>query len=76
MGCAKPGSSLATLKGHTGRVRSAAFSPDGKRVVTASRQDGAGVECRDRRRLATLEGHRLCQSAAFSPDGKRVVTAS
>ena len=32
------------LAGHTDRVNSAAFSPDGKRVVTASsRQDGAGL---------------------------------
>jgi hypothetical protein len=32
-------SELLTLKGHTGTVRSATFSPDGTRIVTAS-QDG------------------------------------
>lgn len=32
----KSGAALATLEGHIGSVYSAAFSPDGQRVVTAS----------------------------------------
>jgi WD40 repeat protein len=30
------GNELITLKGHTGQVMSVAFSPDGKRIVSAS----------------------------------------
>ena len=38
------------LKGHDGAVTSAAFSPDGRRIVTASSgQDGADLGRRDRR---------------------------
>jgi WD40 repeat protein len=36
------GNRLADLKGHTSYVNSAVFSPDGKRIVTASR-DGTAV---------------------------------
>ena len=33
---AASGQLLATLQGHTGRVESAVFSPDGRRILTAS----------------------------------------
>ena len=57
---------------------SAAFSPDGKRVVTASDDNTARVwDAETGREIATLEGHDgSVLTAAFSPDGKRVVTAS
>jgi dipeptidyl aminopeptidase/acylaminoacyl peptidase len=66
------------LRGHESSVWSAAFSPDGTRVVTASydhtarvwRADGTG-------KPVVLRGHEGgVKSAAFSPDGTRVVTAS
>ena len=64
--------------GHTAEVTSAAFSPDGKRVVTASDDTTARVwDVGSGKPLATLRGHTYpVTSAAFSPDGKRVVTAS
>ena len=69
----------AVLRGHTDDVYSAAFSPDGKRIVSASR-DGTiriwdaltGKQTGD-----PLEGHTdYVYSAAFSPDGKRIVSTS
>ena len=41
---AKTGAAIATLSGHTNVVESAAFSPDGTRVVTASLDDTARPE--------------------------------
>ena len=68
----------AILEGHRGEVNSAAFSPDGARVVTASMDRTARVwEAASGRLIAELKGHgRGVWSAAFSPDGARVVTAS
>src|SRR5271166_1909826 len=56
----------------------AAFSPDGKRVVTVSDDKTARVWDADTGKpLASLQGHtQSVRSAAFSPDGKRVVTVS
>ncbi len=66
------------LKGNVATVQSAAFSPDGKRIVTASVDNTARVWDAARGKvLATLEGHSsYVYSAAYSPDGKRIVTAS
>jgi hypothetical protein len=75
---ATDGALLATLEGHTGGVNSAAFSPDGQRVVTASRDRTTRLwGAADGALLATLDGHTdWVLSTAFSPDGLRVVTAS
>jgi WD40 repeat protein/serine/threonine protein kinase len=70
--------SLVQFRGHTGLVWSAAFSPDGSRVVTASRDNTARVwDATTGATVAELKGHTgEVRSAAFSPDGSRVVTAS
>ena len=67
-----------TLGGHKGPVKSAAFSPDGARVVTASQDKTARVwDTATGKEIAALRGHEgSISSAAFSPDGARVVTAS
>ena len=55
---AETGREIATLKGHEGSVLSAAFSPDGKRVVTASYDNTARVwDAETGREIATLKGH-------------------
>jgi len=68
----------AELRGHTGWVRHAAFSPDGKLVITASDDETARIwEVRSGQIVAELHGHRgIVSYAAFSPDSRLVVTAS
>ena len=58
---------------------SAAFSPDGKRIVTASSDKTARLwDAETGKQIGEpLKGHTASvSSAAFSPDGKRIVTAS
>ena len=66
------------LQGHTGSVYSAAFSPDGERVVTTSYDKTARLwDAKTGAVLAVLKGHTgPVYSAGFSPDGTRVATAS
>jgi WD40 repeat protein len=67
------------LKGHNRVVWSAAFSPDGKRIVTAAEDDTARLwDAESSQQIGEpLTGHaNAVLSAAFSPDGKRIVTAS
>ncbi len=66
------------LRGHTFLVMTAAFSPDGQRIVTASRDHTARIwDAETGREIATLSGHDLpVNTAVFSPEGSLVVTTS
>ena len=59
-------------------MASAVFSPNGKRIVTASWDGTARLwDAATHQPTAELTGHKdNVNSAAFSPDGKRIVTAS
>ena len=64
--------------GHTDKINSAAFSPDGKRMMTGS-QDGTARlwDTQTGKELLMLQGHtKEVRAVAFSPDGQRVLTAS
>ncbi|MBI4615356.1 MAG: DUF4062 domain-containing protein [Planctomycetes bacterium] len=69
---------LITLAGHSSRVTACAYSPDGRRVVSASFDKTLKVwDAQTGQELATLAGHWNWVSAcAYSPDGRRVVSAS
>jgi WD40 repeat protein len=72
------GGAWHSLRGHGGSVLSAAFSPDGSRIVTASDDKTARIwDATTAKEIAVLRGHDdALLSAAFSPDGSRIVTAS
>ena len=69
---------LRTLTGHAGQVLGCAFSPDGRRIVSASvdstlkEWDTESGAC-----LRTLTGHSAAvRGCSFSPDGRWIVSAS
>jgi len=67
-----------TFAGHAAGVTSAAFSPDGRRVITGD-QAGAAIvwDVQTGREILKLDAHaRWVVSAVFSRDGKRIVTGS
>lgn len=62
---------------HRDVVVRAAFSPDGRRVVTASRDGTAAIwDAGTAHRIAVLEHRSPVMGAAFSPDGRELVTGS
>jgi WD40 repeat protein len=65
------------LIGHRASVRSVSWSPDGRRLATASWDGTARVWDADGRKILALEGHRSqVNCVAWSPDNTRLATAS
>lgn len=68
---------LVTLEGHLALVADVAFSPDSKRIATASFDNTARIwEARSGKEVARLAGHQdTVWSVDYSPDGGRLATA-
>jgi WD40 repeat protein len=65
------------LTGHEKSVKSAAFSPDGRRIVTASQDKTARLwDVETGKPISILQSPNVVLDAKFSPDGTRVVTTS
>ncbi|KAM3103583.1 toll/interleukin-1 receptor domain-containing protein [Phormidesmis sp. 146-12] len=65
------------LKGHSERVYSVSFSPDGKMIATGSEDKTVKLWDLQGRQLQTLKGHSGgVRSVSFSPDGKTLATGS
>jgi WD40 repeat protein len=73
---AQAGQVRLELKGHAAKVTCGAYSPDGGRVVTGSKDRTARVwDAATGRELAVLRGHEDALTAVvFSPDGRRVLS--
>ena len=69
---------VSILKGHIRAVSSAAFSPDGQRIVTGGWDHTARIwEVPKHEEPVLLTGHqKIVRSVAFSSDSERIVTAS
>jgi hypothetical protein len=72
------GQVILTLPGHTDAVISVAFSPDGQKIASGSRDHSLKVwDASSGQEILTLLGHTDdVNCVAFSPDGQKIVSGS
>ncbi len=74
---AEDGSLLETFSGHSYRVNSVVFSPDGKLIASGSRDKTIGLWNLNGTLIFNLETHaEAVNSIAFSPNGRALASAS
>jgi WD40 repeat protein/tRNA A-37 threonylcarbamoyl transferase component Bud32 len=75
---AATGKEILTLSGHDRPITRVAYSPDGRRLASASRNGSVKVwDAFTGEKCLTLSGHTIdVHGVAYSPDGRRLVTAA
>jgi WD40 repeat protein len=75
---ARTGQVLLALAGHTGRVNSVSYSPDGQRIASAGDDGSIRIwDSQKGRLILTLKDHRgPVTCVRFSPDGTRLASSS
>jgi WD40 repeat protein len=73
----QPGQLLLTFTGHSEGVRTIAYSPDGKRIISGSGDKTIKIwDAETGLLIRTISGHGYrIMSAAYSPDGRRIVSS-
>jgi WD40 repeat protein len=73
----RSGAEMLSLEGHANPVNACVFSPDGRRVVSASYTELIVWDAERGRKVRTLRGHTGDVTACvFTPDGRWIVSAS
>ena len=69
---------LKTLEGHSHEVISVAYSPDGTKIISGSKDKTIKIwDANTGQCLKTLEGHTgTVRSVAYSPDGTKIISGS
>jgi WD40 repeat protein len=75
---AASGKEIVVLRGHEGTVDSAAFSPDGTRIITASLYDKTVCiwDAHSGKQIGILRSESAVYSAAYSPDMRFIVNGA
>jgi WD40 repeat protein/tRNA A-37 threonylcarbamoyl transferase component Bud32 len=75
---AETGRLVAVLKGHEDQLTTHQFSPDDRRIITASRDQTIRLwDAKTGSLITTIRGHKgWVNDASFSPDGSRIASVS